>query len=255
MRIDVLTLFPEMFAPVIGASIPGRAAAAGLLEFHAHDIRAWTQDKHRKVDDRPFGGGPGMVMMCQPLVDAVEAVEQMDTRAAVRVLLTPQGERLAQPRVEWFARQPRILLIAGHYEGIDERAIEELAPLEVSVGDFVMSGGEIPAMALVDAVTRLLPGALGHEQSAAEDSFSRRDDEGRSLLDCPHYTRPREWRGREVPEVLLSGDHAAIGRWRHDRMVERTRVRRPDLMERPLGGIPRPTSQPADGGLPQDAQG
>ena len=255
MRIDVLTLFPEMFAPVIGASIPGRAAAAGLLEFHAHDIRAWTQDKHRKVDDRPFGGGPGMVMMCQPLVDAVEAVERMDPRAACRVLLTPQGERLAQPRVEWFARQPRLILIAGHYEGIDERAIEELAPLEVSVGDFVMSGGEIPAMALVDAVTRLLPGALGHEQSAAEDSFSRRDDEGRSLLDCPHYTRPREWRGREVPEVLLSGDHAAIGRWRHDRMVERTRVRRPDLMERPLGGIPRPTSQPADGGLPQDAQG
>jgi len=255
VRIDVLTLFPEMFAPVIGASIPGRAAAAGLLEFHAHDIRAWTQDKHRKVDDRPFGGGPGMVMMCQPLVDAVEAVEKMDTRAACRVLLTPQGERLAQPRVEWFARQPRLILIAGHYEGIDERAIEELAPLEVSVGDFVMSGGEIPAMALVDAVTRLLPGALGHQQSAAEDSFSRRDDEGRALLDCPHYTRPREWRGREVPEVLLSGDHAAIERWRHGRMVERTRERRPDLMERPLGGIPRPMSQPVDGGLAQDAQG
>jgi tRNA (guanine37-N1)-methyltransferase len=255
VRIDVLTLFPEMFAPVLGASIPGRAAAAGLLELHAHDIRAWSQDKHRKVDDRPFGGGPGMVMMCQPLVDAVEAVEKMDTRAACRVLLTPQGERLAQPRVEWFARQPRLILIAGHYEGIDERAIEELAPLEVSVGDFVMSGGEIPAMALVDAVTRLLPGALGHEQSAAEDSFSRRDDEGRSLLDCPHYTRPREWRGREVPEVLLGGDHAAIERWRHGRMVERTRVRRPDLMERPLGGIPRPTSQTADGGLAHEAQG
>jgi tRNA (guanine37-N1)-methyltransferase len=255
VRIDVLTLFPEMFAPVLGASIPGRAAAAGLLELHAHDIRAWSQDKHRKVDDRPFGGGPGMVMMCQPLVDAVEAVEKMDTRAACRVLLTPQGERLAQPRVEWFARQPRLILIAGHYEGIDERAIEELAPLEVSVGDFVMSGGEIPAMALVDAVTRLLPGALGHQQSAAEDSFSRRDDEGRALLDCPHYTRPREWRGREVPEVLLGGDHAAIERWRHGRMVERTRVRRPDLMERPLGGIPRPTSQTADGGLAQDAQG
>jgi tRNA (guanine37-N1)-methyltransferase len=255
VRIDVLTLFPGMFAPILGESIPGRAAAAGILELHAHDIRAWSQDKHRKVDDRPFGGGPGMVMMCQPLVDAVEAVEKMDTRAACRVLLTPQGERLAQPRVEWFARQPRLILIAGHYEGIDERAIEELAPLEVSVGDFVMSGGEIPAMALVDAVTRLLPGALGHEQSAAEDSFSRRDDEGRSLLDCPHYTRPREWRGREVPEVLLGGDHAAIERWRHGRMVERTRVRRPDLMERPLGGIPRPTSQTADGGLAQEAQG
>ena len=124
MRIDVLTLFPEMFAPVIGASIPGRAAAAGLLEFHAHDIRAWSQDKHRKVDDRPFGGGPGMVMMCQPLVDAVEAVEKMDNRAACRVLLTPQGEPLRQARVEWLATQQRLLLIAGHYEGIDERAIE-----------------------------------------------------------------------------------------------------------------------------------
>ena len=255
MRIDVLTLFPDMFPPVIGASIPGRAATAGLLEFHAHDIRAWSTDKHRKVDDRPFGGGPGMVMMCQPLVDAVEAVEKMDKRAAVRVLLTPQGERLAQPRVEWFARQPRLLLIAGHYEGIDERAVQEMAPLEVSVGDFVLSGGEIPAMMLVDAVTRLLPGALGHEQSAAEDSFSRLDEAGRSLLDCPHYTRPREWRGREVPEVLLGGDHAAIERWRHGRMVERTRERRPDLMERPLGGIPRPMSQPVDGGLAQDAQG
>lgn len=255
MRIDVLTLFPGMFEPVMGASIPGRASASGILEFRAHDIRAWTQDKHRKVDDRPFGGGPGMVMMCQPLVDAVEAVEKMDPRAACRVLLTPQGERLAQPRVEWFARQPRLLLIAGHYEGIDERAVQELAPLEVSVGDFIVSGGEIPAMMLVDAVTRLLPGALGHEQSAAEDSFSRRDEEGRSLLDCPHYTRPREWRGREVPEVLLSGDHAAIERWRHDRMVERTRERRPDLSERPLGGMTRPTSQPADGGLAQDARG
>ncbi len=255
MRIDVLTLFPGMFEPVMGASIPGRASSSGILEFRAHDIRAWTQDKHRKVDDRPFGGGPGMVMMCQPLVDAVEAVEKMDPRAACRVLLTPQGERLAQPRVEWFARQPRLLLIAGHYEGLDERAVQELAPLEVSVGDFIVSGGEIPAMMLVDAVTRLLPGALGHEQSAAEDSFSRRDEEGRSLLDCPHYTRPREWRGREVPEVLLSGDHAAIERWRHDRMVERTRERRPDLTERPLGGMTRPTSQPADGGLAQDARG
>ncbi len=255
MRIDLLTLFPEMFPPVLGASITGRAATAALAEYHLHDIRAWSTDKHHKVDDRPFGGGPGMVLMCQPLVDAVEAVEKMDPRAALRVLLTPQGERLAQPRVEWLARQPRILMIAGHYEGIDERAIKELAPLEVSVGDFVLSGGEIPAMMLVDAVVRLLPGVLGHEQSAAEDSFSRRDDEGRSLLDCPHYTRPREWRGREVPEVLLSGDHAAIARWRHGQMTERTRERRPDLLERPLGGIPRPMSQPADGGLAQDAQG
>lgn len=259
MRIDLLTLFPDMFPPVLGASIPGRAQAAGALECVVHDIRAYSQDKHRRVDDRPFGGGPGMLMMCQPLFDAVEAVENMDPRAACRVLLTPQGERLAQPRVEWFARQPRLLLIAGHYEGIDERAIEELAPLEVSAGDYVLSGGEIPAMLLVDAVARLLPGVLGHEQSAAEDSFSRCDEEGRSLLDCPHYTRPREWRGRVVPDVLLGGDHQAIACWRHEQMVERTRVRRPDLLQRPLGGIVRPMSRHldggADGGLAQDAQG
>jgi len=236
VRIDVLTLFPGMFAPILGESIPGRAAAAGILELHAHDIRAWTQDKHRKVDDRPFGGGPGMVMMCQPLVDAVEAVEKMDNRAACRVLLTPQGEPLRQARVEWLAKQERLLLIAGHYEGIDERAIEELRPLEISVGDFTVSGGELPALLLSDAVVRLLPGVLGHDRSAAEDSFSRRDEQGNPLLDCPHFTRPRSWRGRSVPEVLLSGDHAAIEAWRREQTIHRTRVRRPDLMERsPLG--------------------
>lgn len=253
MRIDLLTLFPEMFPPVLGASIPGRAQSCGALQCHVHDIRAYSQDKHRKVDDRPFGGGPGMVLMCQPLVDAVEAVEKLDPQAACRVLLTPQGERLAQPRVEWLARQPRLLVIAGHYEGIDERAIQELAPLELSAGDYVVSGGEIPAMMVVDAVARLLPGVLGHEQSAAEDSFSRHTAEGQPLLDCPHYTRPREWRGRAVPDVLLNGDHAVIDRWRHEQMLERTRVRRPDLLQRPLGGIVRPTSQQADGGLAQDA--
>ncbi|MBM4114063.1 MAG: tRNA (guanosine(37)-N1)-methyltransferase TrmD [Phycisphaerae bacterium] len=229
MRIDFLTLFPEMFPPILSASILGRASAAGLVDFQVHDIRAWSDDKHRRADDRPFGGGPGMVLMCQPLVDAVEAVERMDARAARRVLLTPQGERLAQPRVEELARSDRLLLIAGHYEGIDERAIEELRPLELSVGDFVLSGGELAAMALADAVVRLLPGALGHEDSATEDSFSSRDAEGRPLLDCPHYTRPREWRGRSVPEVLLSGDHAAIRAWRTNEMIRRTRERRPDL--------------------------
>ena len=229
MRIDFLTLFPEVFPPVLSASILGRASESGAVEFAVHDIRQWADNRHRKVDDRPFGGGPGMVLMCQPLVDAVEAVERMDTRAALRVLLTPQGERLAQPRVEDLARRDRLLLIAGHYEGIDERAIEELRPLELSVGDFVMSGGELAALALADAVTRLLPGVLGHDQPAAEDSFSRRDPSGRPLLDCPHFTRPREWRGREVPEVLLSGDHAAIEAWRMEQMVRRTQARRPDL--------------------------
>jgi tRNA (guanine37-N1)-methyltransferase len=231
MRIDVLTLFPEMFPPVLGASITGRAAEAGLVSYHLHNIRDWADNKHRKVDDRPFGGGPGMVMMCQPLYDAVLAAEQLNERQATRILLSPQGELLKQERVEELARLPRLLLIAGHYEGVDERVIEELQPLEISVGDYVLSGGEIPAMLLIDAIVRLLPGVLGHEDSAAEDSFAQRGPDGRRLLDCPHYTRPRTWQGREVPEVLMSGDHGAVDRWRMEQMIERTRQRRPDLLE------------------------
>jgi len=229
MRIDILTLFPEMFPAVLGASILGRAAQSGAAEYAVHDIRNWADNKHRKVDDRPFGGGPGMVMMCQPIYDAVVAVEQMDTRPATRILLSPQGEPLGQRRVEELASRPRLLLIAGHYEGVDERVIDELKPLELSVGDYVLSGGELPAMLLIDAVVRLLPGALGHEESAAQDSFAARGPEGQRLLDCPHYTRPREWRGREVPEALLTGDHAAVDEWRMQQMLERTRQRRPDL--------------------------
>jgi tRNA (guanine37-N1)-methyltransferase len=239
MRIDVLTLFPEMFPAVLETSIIGRARAAQRVEIALHNIRDWADNKHNKVDDRPFGGGPGMVMMCQPLYDAVIAVEQMDARPALRVLLSPQGERLAQPRVEELASVERLLLIAGHYEGIDERVIEELQPLEISVGDFVVSGGELPAMLLIDAVVRLLPGVLGHEDSAAEDSFALRNVSGaeaathageQRLLDCPHYTRPREWKGREVPDVLISGDHGAVERWRQEQMLRRTCERRPDLL-------------------------
>lgn len=233
MRIDVLTLFPEMFTGVLEASILGRAARAGLVEYHLTDIRAYADNKHRKVDDRPFGGGPGMVMMCQPLFDAVRAVEAMDPRPARRILLTPQGEPLRQQRVESLAAESRLLLIAGHYEGIDERVIEALAPLEISMGDFIVTGGELPAMMLVDAVVRLLPGALGDAASAAEDSFAPRGPDGERLLDCPHYTRPRVWHERPVPEVLFSGDHQAIARWRADRMLERTRERRPDLLSPP----------------------
>ncbi|MDP7574697.1 MAG: tRNA (guanosine(37)-N1)-methyltransferase TrmD [Phycisphaerales bacterium] len=233
MRIDILTLFPAMFEGPLNASILGRAREAELVEAHVHDIRDWSTDKHNKVDDRPFGGGPGMVMMCQPLHDAVLAVENMDTRPAQRILLTPQGERTTQTTVETLATQERLLLIAGHYEGIDERVIEALAPLELSIGDYVLSGGELPALVLVDAITRLLPGALGHEDSAAEDSFSVTDEYGHPLLDTPHYTRPREWEGTEVPEVLLSGDHGAIARWRHEQRVSRTTERRPDLRTSP----------------------
>ncbi len=231
LRIDILTLFPEMFHGVLSASILGRAASSGVVEYHVTNIRDFTRDKHNRVDDRPFGGGPGMVMMCQPVYDAVTAVEARDPRPATRVLLTPQGRPLTQELVEELASRPRLLLIAGHYEGIDERVIEELDPLQVSVGDFVVSGGELPAMLLVDAVVRLLPGALGHADSASQDSFSRAGEHGRRLLDCPHYTRPREWRGRAAPDVLLSGDHAAVDQWRDRQRLERTRDRRPDLLD------------------------
>jgi tRNA (guanine37-N1)-methyltransferase len=231
MRIDILTLFPPMFDSVLSASILGRAIARGLVEVHLHDIRAYADNKHAKVDDRPFGGGPGMVMMCQPLYDCVHAVEAMDDRPAARVLLTPQGELLRQPRVEELAAVPRLVLIAGHYEGIDERVIEELQPLELSVGDYVLSGGELPVMLLVDALVRLQSGVLGHGQSAEEDSFSVMGPTGERLLDCEHYTRPQVFRGRAVPEVLLSGDHAAVESWRTARRLERTRQRRPDLLD------------------------
>lgn len=231
MRIDVLTLFPEMFPPVLGASITGRAQAAGLVEFNLVNIRDYTENKHSKVDDRPFGGGPGMVMMCQPVWDAVLTAEALDPRPATRILLTPQGRPLTQAVVADLARRPRLLLIAGHYEGIDERVIEELEPMELSIGDYVLSGGELPAMVLIDAVVRLLPGALGHEESAEQDSFAVTQG-GQKLLDCPHYTRPREWRGREVPEILLSGDHGEVDRWRMEQRRTRTAERRPDLLER-----------------------
>jgi tRNA (guanine37-N1)-methyltransferase len=231
LRIDILTLFPEILAAALGVSILGRAAKGGLVSYHLHNIRDWSRDKHGKVDDRPFGGEPGMVMMCQPLYDAVMAAEKADPRPAQRVLLTPQGERLEQSRVEQLAGRPRLLLIAGHYEGIDERVIEEIEPLELSVGDFVTSGGEIPALLLVDAVVRLLPGVLGHEQGAAQDSFAHRGPEGQRLLEGPHYTRPRVWNGRQVPEVLISGDHEAVRQWRMRMMLDRTRERRPDLLE------------------------
>lgn len=253
LRIDILTTFPEMFAEAspaaLGVSIPARARAAGLVEWHATDIRSYTTNKHQKTDDRPFGGGPGMVMMCQPVWDAVHAVEAMDPRPATRVLLTPQGKPLTQEVVESLAARPRLLLIAGHYEGIDERVIQKLEPLEISLGDYVLSGGELAAMVLMDAVIRLLPGALGDEDSSKSDSFSsvtippatkKGAATQRRLLDCPHYTKPREWMGMEVPEVLLSGDHARVAAWRLERMIERTRERRPDLLGEASSGGSKP---------------
>ncbi len=240
LRIDVLTLFPEMFPGVLGSSILKRAAEPithpadltnvrePVVSYHVTNLRDYADNKHQKVDQPSFGGGPGMVIQCQPVWDAVQAVEAMDPRPTTRILLTPQGEPLTQPIVEQLAELPRLLMIAGHYEGIDERVIQKLAPIrEISVGDYVLSGGELPAMTLIDAVVRLLPGTLGHQDSAHHDSFS---PGSQRLLDHPHYTRPRTWEGIDAPEVLLSGDHAKIEAWRKEEARKRTEERRPDLL-------------------------
>mgnify|MGYP000861206648 FL=1 len=236
MRIDVLTLFPEVMTPFFTSSIVGRAQSSGVVEIHCTNIRDYAKGVRRSVDDRPFGGGPGMVMMCGPLFDAVEAVEAADPRLATRVLLSPQGERFNQTIARELSQEQRLLLICGHYEGFDERIRLGLKPREISIGDYVLSGGEPAAMVIVDAVVRLLPGALGDETSHVEESFSG------NLLEYPQYTRPRVFRGMEVPEVLLSGNHAQIEQWRHAEALRRTRERRPDLLEA------NDTDQPGDSG-------
>jgi tRNA (guanine37-N1)-methyltransferase len=228
LRIDILTLFPEMFAPILGTSIPKRAAEKGKVSYHLTNIRDFATDKHLSVDDKPFGGGPGMVMMCQTLFDAVEATEKQDPRPAKRIVLSPQGQVLNQAIVEQLASQERLLLIAGHYEGFDERIIEGLKPTELSIGDYVLSGGELAAMVLVDAVVRLLPGVLGAEDGAADETFAD------GLLEYPQYTRPREFRGMTVPDVLLGGNHKEIARWRQLQRQQRTQERRPELWQQYL---------------------
>jgi tRNA (guanine37-N1)-methyltransferase len=225
LRIDILTLFPEMFTPVLGTSIPKRAAEKGLVEYCFTDIRTFATDNHKSVDDKPFGGGPGMVMMCQTIFDAVEHAESQDPRPATRILLSPQGRVFDQALAEELAKKDRLLMIAGHYEGFDERIIEGLSPMEVSIGDYVLSGGELAAMVLVDSIVRLLPGALGAEHGAADESFAD------GLLEYPQYTRPREFRGMTVPDVLLSGNHKKIAEWRLEQRKERTKQRRPDLWQ------------------------
>ena len=223
MRIDILTLFPEMFSSFLTTSIPKRAAEKGLVEYKLTNFRDFATDAHQSVDDKPFGGGPGMVMMCQTAFDAVEAAEKQDPRTATRILLTPQGERFDERMAEQFAGRERLLLIAGRYEGFDERIIEGLRPIEVSIGDYVLSGGELAAMVVIDAVVRLLPGALGAEDGAADETFTD------GLIEHPQYTRPREFRGMSVPDVLLSGNHGAIAKWRLEQREKRTKDRRPDL--------------------------
>jgi tRNA (guanine37-N1)-methyltransferase len=222
VRFDVLTLFPEMFSGYVSQSLLKLAIQAGLVQVHLWNFRDWTQDKHTRVDDRPYGGGPGMVLMPQPVVDCVEAVRAKDDTPGRLVMLTPAGRRLTQPVVEELAEHPRLILLCGRYEGFDDRIRQVLDPLEISVGDFVCNGGEVPAMTVIDTVIRLIPGVLGDEASAADESHSA---PGR--LEYPQFTRPREYRGLCVPEVLLGGNHQTIARWRREQSDKRSQTGEP----------------------------
>jgi len=231
MHVSVISIFPEMFAAISEYGITSRAVKQGLLELRCWNPRDFTDDRHQTVDDRPFGGGPGMVMKIQPLECALAAARQVAGEGAKVIYLSPQGQTLKQASVRELVQEQSLILIAGRYEGIDERFIETHVDEEWSIGDYVLSGGELPAMVLIDAVTRLLPGALGHADSAEEDSFTD------GLLDCPHYTRPEVYEGKRVPDVLLSGNHEHIRRWRLMQSLGRTQERRADLLDcRSLSG-------------------
>lgn len=247
MRVDVLTLFPGIFAGYLTGSLLYKAMQRSLIQVLVHDIRAWSRDKHGKVDDRPFGGGPGMVLKVEPVVECVEEVQRLGERPGRLVLLSPQGRRLDQQLVAELAGSARLLLLCGRYEGFDQRVVDILRPEEVSIGDYILNGGEVAAMVVLDAVARLIPGVLGDEQSSVDDSFSC----GEGWLESPQYTRPRAYRGWTVPEVLLSGNHEAIARWRREQSYQRTAERRGDL----LGSAPTcetgrgtsiPRAQPGD---------
>lgn len=222
MRIQVLTIFPELFGPFLGTALLGRAVERGHLSIHVHDLREWSADRHRSVDDEPFGGGGGMVMTAPPWLAAVRALSQ--GASPWRVMLSPQGRRLDDAKVQELAGRGDLLLLCGRYEGIDERVRESVVDEEVSVGDFVVSGGELPAMLVIEAVSRQVPGVVQRADSVERDSFRA------GLLDFPHYTRPAEVEGRAVPEILLSGDHAAIERWRELEALHKTLEKRPDLL-------------------------
>ena len=226
LRIDVITIFPALFEPFARESMVGIACQKGAADLRVHDLRDWTSDRHRTVDDAPYGGGPGMVMKPEPLVDAIEAVagEKGPGRKARVILLSPQGARLSQEKVEGLSKSEHVVLVCGRYEGVDQRVIDLAVDEEISIGDYVLCGGEVAAMAIVEATTRLLPGVLGNPESTETESFQG------GLLEGPQYTRPAEFRGRAVPEVLVSGDHGKVAAWREMQAKERTRQRRPDLL-------------------------
>lgn len=226
MRIDIMTLFPDMCLAYLGESIIGRARAAGKVQIECTDIRDYTLDKHRRVDDTPYGGGMGMIMQAQPIYDCFQDICKKTGAKPHLIYLTPQGKTLTQQRVKELAQLDNIALLCGHYEGVDERVIEELQPEEISVGDYVLTGGELPALIVADAVSRMIPGVLSNDECFTEESHYS------SLLEYPQYTRPFEWRGRQVPEVLITGHHANVDRWRREQSLERTAQRRPDMLEK-----------------------
>jgi len=225
MKINILTLFPEMCNAYLSESIIGRARAAGKVEIECVDIRDYTKDKHRRVDDTPYGGGMGMIMQVEPVYDCFQAICKKEGTTPHLIYLTPQGKTLTQKRVVELSRLDNIALLCGHYEGIDERVIEELQPEEISVGDYVLTGGELPALILADSISRMLPGVLSNDECFEEESHFN------SLLEYPQYTRPYEWHGRSVPDVLLTGHHANVDKWRRQKSLERTFLRRPDMLE------------------------
>ncbi len=226
MRFDVLTLFPELFKAVLGESIIGRAQENGIIEVVATNIRDFSKDKHRKVDDYPYGGGNGMVMMAQPIVDAYTHLTESLERKPRVIYMSPQGKLLTQTMLEELKSEEHLIILCGHYEGIDERVIEEIVDEEISIGDYVLTGGELPAMVLIDGISRLIPGVLSSEESYSDESHYK------GLLEYPQYTRPYDFRGKTVPEVLMSGHHDNINKWRKAQSLERTRLKRPDLYER-----------------------
>jgi tRNA (guanine37-N1)-methyltransferase len=239
VRVDLLTIFPDLFESPLRQSLLGKAIEAGLLDVRVHDIRDHSTDPHRKVDDTAYGGGPGMVMSAEPIFDAVESLGAGERRL---LLLSPAGRRLDQPLVRRLAQEPWLVMICGRYEGVDERVVDGLGAEEISIGDYVLSGGEVPALVVLEAVSRLVPGVIGNADSLAGESF-----ELAGLLDHPHYTRPREFRGMEVPEVLLSGNHAAVEAWRREAAERKTRYNRPDLTPGAPGRSPETPAAPAEG--------
>ncbi len=229
MRFDVLTLFPGLFDGYLQQGLLKKAIDAKLVDIQLRDFRDWTKNKHRSVDDTPYGGGPGMLIRCEPVFDCVEAVQSEEQQPGRLIMLTPQGRKLDQGLVEELSTEQRLLLLCGRYEGFDDRISQGLKPLEVSAGDFICNGGEVPAMLIIDSVIRLIPGVLGDEMSARDDSFST-SKMSAGMLEFPQYTRPREYREMNVPDILLSGNHQAIAEWREEQSLERTRQRRSDLL-------------------------